>query len=227
MVLPENQQRDQQYMEAALQLARQAPELGEVPVGAVVVHEGNIIASAHNRRELDQDPCAHAELLAMRLAAQAIGSWRLEGCTVYVTLEPCAMCAGAMVLARIERCVYGCSDPKGGFLGTLGDLPPSRPGSASSVRSASGIARSFGISEKGRSGKTRRDGRVDEGGRFEIYCRATYRGFESHSLRTAAFLLPLSLRRGDRVDEGARLERVCRATYRGFESHSLRQLHWS
>ncbi len=109
-------------MEAALQLARQAPELGEVPVGAVVVHEGNIIASAHNRRELDQDPCAHAELLAMRLAAQAIGSWRLEGCTVYVTLEPCAMCAGAMVLARIERCVYGCSDPKGGFLGTLGDL---------------------------------------------------------------------------------------------------------
>ncbi|MFT5682984.1 MAG: tRNA(adenine34) deaminase [Myxococcota bacterium] len=122
MVLPENQQRDQQYMETALQLARLAPELGEVPVGAVVVHEGKIIASAHNRRELDQDPCAHAELLAMRLAAQVVGSWRLEGCTVYVTLEPCAMCAGAMVLARIERCVYGCTDPKGGFLGTLGDL---------------------------------------------------------------------------------------------------------
>lgn len=122
MVLPENQQRDQQFMETALEIARLAPELGDVPVGAVVVHEGKIIASAHNRRELDQDPCAHAELLAMRLAAKAVGSWRLEGCTVYVTLEPCAMCAGAMVLARIERCVYGCTDPKGGFLGTLGDL---------------------------------------------------------------------------------------------------------
>jgi len=122
MVLPENQQRDQQYMDEALSLARSAAEVGEVPVGSVVVHEGKIIAAAHNRRELDQDPCAHAELLAMRLAAQALGSWRLEGCTVYVTLEPCAMCAGAMVLARIERCVYGCTDPKGGFLGTLGDL---------------------------------------------------------------------------------------------------------
>ena len=122
MVLPENQQRDQQHMTTALEIARLAPELGDVPVGAVVVHEGKIIASAHNRRELDQDPCGHAELLAMRLAAKAIGSWRLEGCTVYVTLEPCAMCAGAMVLARIERCVYGCTDPKGGFLGTLGDL---------------------------------------------------------------------------------------------------------
>jgi tRNA(adenine34) deaminase len=122
MVLPENQQRDQQHMMTALEIARLAPELGDVPVGAVVVHEGKIIASAHNRRELDQDPCAHAELLAMRLAAKAVGSWRLEGCTVYVTLEPCAMCAGAMVLARIERCVYGCTDPKGGFLGTLGNL---------------------------------------------------------------------------------------------------------
>lgn len=122
MVLPENQQRDQQYMDKALSLAKAAAKVGEVPVGSVVVHEGEIIAAAHNRRELDQDPCAHAELLAMRLAAQALGSWRLEGCTVYVTLEPCAMCAGAMVLARIERCVYGCTDPKGGFLGTLGDL---------------------------------------------------------------------------------------------------------
>ena len=109
-------------MEEALSLARQAAEVGEVPVGSVVVFEGRVIASAHNRRELDQDPCAHAELLAMRLAAKEVGSWRLEGCTVYVTLEPCAMCAGAMVLARVERCVYGCTDPKGGFLGTLGDL---------------------------------------------------------------------------------------------------------
>jgi tRNA(adenine34) deaminase len=122
MVLPENQQRDQLFMDMALSLAQTAAKVGEVPVGSVVVHDGKIIAQAHNRRELDQDPCAHAELLAMRLAAKALGSWRLEGCTVYVTLEPCAMCAGAMVLARIERCVYGCTDPKGGFLGTLGDL---------------------------------------------------------------------------------------------------------
>ena len=122
MVLPENQQRDQLFMDMALSLAKTAAKVGEVPVGSVVVHDGKVIAQAHNRRELDQDPCAHAELLAMRLAAKAVGSWRLEGCTVYVTLEPCAMCAGAMVLARIERCVYGCTDPKGGFLGTLGDL---------------------------------------------------------------------------------------------------------
>ena len=122
MVLPENQNCDQQHMQEALSLARKAAEVGDVPVGSVVVFDGEIIAVAHNRRELDQDPCAHAELLAMRLAAKAVGSWRLEGCTVYVTLEPCAMCAGAMVLARIERCVYGCTDPKGGFLGTLGNL---------------------------------------------------------------------------------------------------------
>ena len=109
-------------MMQALSLAGEAATLREVPVGAVVVHNGQVIAQAHNRRELDQDPCAHAELLAIRDAARALGTWRLEGCTVYVTLEPCAMCAGAMVLARIERCVYGCTDPKGGFLGTLGDL---------------------------------------------------------------------------------------------------------
>lgn len=109
-------------MMQALSLAGDAAQLQEIPVGAVVVHNGQIIAQAHNRRELDQDPCAHAELLAMRAAAGVLGSWRLEGCTVYVTLEPCAMCAGAMVLARIARCVYGCTDPKGGFLGTLGDL---------------------------------------------------------------------------------------------------------
>ncbi len=110
------------HMEQALALARRAAELGEVPIGAVVVQQGRIIAGAHNRRELDQDPTAHAELLAMRQAAARLGSWRLVGCSVFVTLEPCAMCAGAMVLARIERCVYGASDPKGGFLGTLADL---------------------------------------------------------------------------------------------------------
>ena len=109
-------------MGLALEQARLAAAVGEVPVGAIVTRGQEVIATAFNLRESDQDPTAHAELLAIRRAAESIGSWRLEGCTVYVTLEPCPMCAGAMVLARVERCVYGCSDPKGGFLGTLGDL---------------------------------------------------------------------------------------------------------
>ena len=109
-------------MRAALDQAAAAAALGEVPVGSVVVHQGEIVAAAHNRRLLDADPTAHAELLAMRQAAGRLGDWRLEGCEVYVTLEPCPMCAGAMVLARIDRCIYGCADPKGGFLGTLADL---------------------------------------------------------------------------------------------------------
>ena len=99
-----------------------AAAMGEVPVGAVVVRNGEVLARAHNRREIDGDPTAHAELLAIQQAADAIGDWRLEECTVYVTLEPCAMCAGLMVNSRIERCVYGTPDPRGGFLGTLGDL---------------------------------------------------------------------------------------------------------
>lgn len=112
----------QHYMERALSLAGEAAAIGEVPVGAVVVKDGEIIAEAFNTRERDQDPTAHAELVAIRLAAQTLGSWRLDGCTVVVTLEPCPMCAGAMVLSRVERCVFGCSDPKGGFLGTVADL---------------------------------------------------------------------------------------------------------
>ena len=110
------------YMGEALVEAAVAAAQGEVPVGAVVVRGDEIIARGHNRRSLDLDPAAHAELLAMRVAAAELGDWRLEGCRVYVTLEPCPMCAGAMVLARIDRCIYGCADPKGGFLGTLGDL---------------------------------------------------------------------------------------------------------
>ncbi len=112
----------ERFMREALALADAAADLGEVPVGAVVVHRGEIIARAHNLREQSQDPAAHAELIAIRHAAKALGSWRLEGCTVYVTLEPCPMCAGLMVQSRVERCVYGCTDPKGGFLGTLADL---------------------------------------------------------------------------------------------------------
>jgi tRNA(Arg) A34 adenosine deaminase TadA len=109
-------------MGEALDVARQAASIGEVPIGAVVVRDGVVLARAHNRREIDRDPTAHAELLALRQAAGALGDWRLDGAVIYVTLEPCAMCAGAMVLARIATCVYACPDPKGGFLGTLGDL---------------------------------------------------------------------------------------------------------
>ena len=109
-------------MRQALALAEQAATLGEVPVAAIIVKDGVVIASAHNRRELDKDPTAHAEILAIKKAAEVLGDWRLEGCTLYVTLEPCSMCAGALWLARVDRCVYGCKDPKSGFLGSLYDL---------------------------------------------------------------------------------------------------------
>ncbi len=109
--------RDDAMMELALDEAGIAGRRGEVPVGSVVVdREGVVLARAHNLRELLGDPTAHAEVLAMRLAAQGIGSWRLEGCTLYVTLEPCPMCAGALVNARVERVVYGCDDPRAGAL---------------------------------------------------------------------------------------------------------------
>ena len=110
------------YMRLALDEAALAAEEGEVPIGAVVVCEGQVVARAHNRRETDADPSAHAEFSAMVEASRALGRWRLTGCTVYVTLEPCLMCAGLMVNARIDRCVYGAPDPKGGALGTLYDV---------------------------------------------------------------------------------------------------------
>ena len=113
---------DEQYMRLALAEAALAAEEGEVPIGAVVVCDGQVVAKAHNRRETDADPSAHAEFRAMVDAAHALGRWRLSGCTVYVTLEPCLMCAGLMVNARIDRCVYGATDPKGGALGTLFDV---------------------------------------------------------------------------------------------------------
>jgi len=113
---------DERFMQLALEEARQAAEEGEVPIGAVVVCGGEVVARAHNRRETDADPSAHAEFSAMLEASRALGRWRLTGCTVYVTLEPCLMCAGLMVNARIDRCVFGASDPKGGALGTLYDV---------------------------------------------------------------------------------------------------------
>lgn len=110
---------DLAFMQQALELARTAGELGEVPVGAVVVLDGHVIAAAHNRREVDASPSAHAEFLALSQAAKVLGRWRLSDCTVYATLEPCLMCAGLMHQARIRRCVYGASDPKAGALGSL------------------------------------------------------------------------------------------------------------
>ena len=113
---------DEKFMRLALEEARAAAAEGEVPIGAVVVCEGEVVARAHNRRETDHDPSAHAEFRAMVDASQTLGRWRLTGCTVYVTLEPCLMCAGLMVNARVDRCVFGAADPKGGALGTLYDV---------------------------------------------------------------------------------------------------------
>ena len=109
-------------MRLALREAERAGELGDVPIGAVVVRGGEVIATGRNERELRGDPTAHAEILALRGAAQALGSWRLLETTLYVTLEPCAMCAGAIVLARVPRVLYGASDPKAGAAGSVLDV---------------------------------------------------------------------------------------------------------
>jgi tRNA(adenine34) deaminase len=113
---------DDRMMELALDEARRCLEWGDVPVGAVLAQSDQVLASAGNQRERLADPTAHAEILALREGSQRLGTWRLEGCTLYVTLEPCAMCAGALVLARADRLVYGAPDPKAGFAGSLGDL---------------------------------------------------------------------------------------------------------
>ena len=111
------------YMHLALEEARIAAAEGEIPVGAVLVKNGEVIARAHNRRENDHDPTAHAEALCMRQAARVLGDWRLRDCTLYVTLEPCPMCAGAMVMSQLSRCVYGAADEKQGCCGSVYDLP--------------------------------------------------------------------------------------------------------
>ena len=118
--LPGDQWRvDERMMRQALAEAELALEVDDVPVGAVVVYEGKIIGRGHNQREQLQDPTAHAEMIALTAAASALGLWRLEGCTMYVTLEPCTMCAGAIVLARIERLVFGAEDSKTGACGSV------------------------------------------------------------------------------------------------------------
>ncbi|GIP64946.1 tRNA-specific adenosine deaminase [Virgibacillus pantothenticus] len=109
-------------MKIAIQEAKQAAEQGEVPIGALIAYDNEVIATAHNLRETTQSTLAHAELLAIQQANEKIGSWRLEDCTLYVTLEPCPMCAGAIVQSRIKRVVYGAYDPKAGCAGTLFNL---------------------------------------------------------------------------------------------------------
>ncbi|HEY2283310.1 MAG TPA: tRNA adenosine(34) deaminase TadA [Solirubrobacteraceae bacterium] len=113
---------DVYFMRLALREAQRAPAHDDVPIGAVLVHSGEVIAAAHNERELRSDPTAHAEILALREASRALGSWRLLDCTLYVTLEPCAMCAGAIVLARVSRVVFGATDPKAGAAGSVLDV---------------------------------------------------------------------------------------------------------
>jgi tRNA(adenine34) deaminase len=114
--------RDEYFMRLALREAERALGHDDVPIGAVIAHEGELIAAAHNERELRQDPIAHAEIIALRQAAQTLGSWRVLDSILYVTLEPCAMCAGAVVLARVPRVVYGASDPKAGACGSILDV---------------------------------------------------------------------------------------------------------
>ena len=113
---------DERFMREALKLAKRAAALGEVPIGCVIVHEEKIIGRGFNRRNTDKSTLAHAELIAIRKAARKLGDWRLEGCTIYITLEPCPMCAGAIVQARIPRCVIGCMNPKAGCAGSVTNL---------------------------------------------------------------------------------------------------------
>jgi tRNA(adenine34) deaminase len=114
--------RDEYFMRLAIREAQAAAEHEDVPIGAVVVRDGEVVGSGHNERELRQDPTAHAEVLALREAARALGLWRVLDSVLYVTLEPCAMCAGAIVLARVPRVVFGCTDPKAGAAGSVLDV---------------------------------------------------------------------------------------------------------
>ena len=120
--IPSYQQRDAHWMHQALLEAKKAAALGEIPVGAVIVRDEQVIARAHNRRELDQDAMAHAEVLCIQQACRVLNSWRLSGCTLYVTLEPCPMCSGAIINSRLDRVVYGAKDDKAGCAGSVADL---------------------------------------------------------------------------------------------------------
>lgn len=118
----DNSNKDQQYMRMAVEAAKVAAENGDVPIGVVIVQGERVIGRAYNQRQQLQDPTAHAEIIALTQAAAALENWHLNGCTMYVTLEPCPMCAGALVLSRMDRLVYGCDDPKAGACGSLYDI---------------------------------------------------------------------------------------------------------
>jgi tRNA(adenine34) deaminase len=150
---------DERWMDVALSEAAQAEEHDDVPIGAVVVHGGRVIGAGHNERERREDPTAHAEVLALRAAAARLGSWRVLDSTLYVTLEPCAMCAGAIVLARVPRVVFGCADPKAGAAGSVLDVLDAaqlnhRPAVAGGVREAecAELLRAFFRERRGRGG---------------------------------------------------------------------------
>ena len=160
---------DHVWMGACLVLARRAAQAGEVPVGAVVTYRGRVIGSGYNQREANADPTGHAEVIAIRAAARYLGHWRLCDATLYVTLEPCSMCAGALVNARVGRLVYGCTDPKAGAVHSLYELCSDRrlnhriPTTAG-VRATecADLLRAF-FAERRRARKIRRGGRVVEG----------------------------------------------------------------
>ncbi|MFC0332364.1 tRNA adenosine(34) deaminase TadA [Paenibacillus sepulcri] len=116
------QDKDRQWMQEAIEEALKAERLGEVPIGAVIVHGDEVIGRGHNLRETSMDPTAHAEIIAIREASRKLGAWRLLDCTLYVTLEPCPMCAGALIQSRVKKVVYGTADPKAGCAGTLMNL---------------------------------------------------------------------------------------------------------
>lgn len=120
--MPAYLERDEHFMRLALEQAKIAAELGEIPVGAVVVKDGKVIGKGYNRRELDSSATAHAEVLAIEAACQQLGSWRLSDCELYVTLEPCPMCAGAIINSRIRRVIYGAKDDKAGCCGSVADF---------------------------------------------------------------------------------------------------------
>ena len=120
--MTEQEKIDEKYMREALRQAKKAYRLEETPIGCVIVHEGKIIARGYNRRNTDKSPLAHAEITAIKKASRKLGDWRLEGCTLYVTLEPCQMCAGAIVQSRVERVVVGCMNPKAGCAGSILNL---------------------------------------------------------------------------------------------------------
>ena len=141
--------RDEYYMRLALREAERALDHDDVPIGAVVVHEGEVIAAARDERELRRDPTAHAEILALREAAARLDSWRLLNTVLYVTLEPCAMCAGAIVLARVPRVVYGTDDPKAGAAGSVLDvLAEPRLARGLLADEAAGLLRAFFASRR-------------------------------------------------------------------------------